>query len=194
MRFFQMSPGMSTQYLLNSYPWEKYTTVVDVGGSHGLLSIDLVQRFPHLRCTVQDLPEVIASAPKDVHRVEFQGHDFFTPQPVYGADVYLFRAIFHNWGDKYCVQILRNLIPALKKGARVVVNDHVVPAPGVLGCYKEQSVRGFDSVMKATFNSRERSVEDWRKFIMQTDERFIVRQVIEPEGIQLGILDVEWMG
>lgn len=35
-------------------------------------------------------------------------------QPVRHADVYFFRAIFHNWRHKYAVEILRNLMPALK--------------------------------------------------------------------------------
>jgi hypothetical protein len=60
-------------------------------------------------------------------RVSFMSHDFFTPQTVV-ADVYLLRWILHNWSDKYCVRILRALIPALKPGARVIVNEDVRPA------------------------------------------------------------------
>jgi hypothetical protein len=52
--------------------------------------------------------------------------DFFTPQPV-AADVYYFRSIFHNWADKYCVEILRSLVPALKKGARIIIHERVLP-------------------------------------------------------------------
>ena len=58
-------------------------------------------------------------------------HDFFKEaQPVHGADVYFFRFIFHNWPDKYCLKILRSLIPALKTGAKVVIIDYVLPGPG----------------------------------------------------------------
>ncbi|MCJ1246594.1 hypothetical protein MMC30_003803 [Trapelia coarctata] len=66
--------------------------------------------------------------------------DFFTPQPV-TADVYYFRWIFHNWSDQYCIQILRNLIPALQPGARIVVNEFVMPEPGTLGRAEERVVR-----------------------------------------------------
>jgi hypothetical protein len=52
--------------------------------------------------------------------------DFFTLQAV-AADVYYFRSIFHNWADKYCVRILQNLVPALKKGARVIIHERVLP-------------------------------------------------------------------
>lgn len=68
-------------------------------------------------------------------------HDFFTEQPVVGADVYLFRWIMHNWSDKYCVKILRCLIPALKPGAKIIVNDNVLPQPGEVSKWKESRLR-----------------------------------------------------
>ena len=54
------------------------------------------------------------------------GSDFFTLQPIQ-ADVYYFRSIFHNWSDKYCIQILQNLVPALKLGAKIVIHEYMLP-------------------------------------------------------------------
>ena len=54
-------------------------------------------------------------------------HDFFEEQPVKGADVYLLRWVLHDWSDSYAVRILRALIPALNKGARVILNETVLP-------------------------------------------------------------------
>ncbi|KAF1959528.1 S-adenosyl-L-methionine-dependent methyltransferase [Byssothecium circinans] len=107
MSFVQASPGMQTSLVINNYDWSKYKTVVDVGGSHGVIALELVKRFPTIMVTVQGLPEVIATAPAVVDC------DFFTEQLVKGADIYFFRMIFHNWGDDYCIQILRKLILAL---------------------------------------------------------------------------------
>lgn len=148
-----------------------------------------------MTAVVRDLPEVIEAAPEPPSpRLTFLAHDFFfTPQPVHGADVYLFRMIFHNLGDKYCIAVLRSLIPALKKGARVVINDHVVPEPGVLSAYKERSVRAFDLVMKGCFNAKERDERAWKELLRMADERFEVRGVARPEGSQLQIIDVEWV-
>lgn len=127
MSFFQAGPGMQTNLIVDHYDWGRYKSVVDVGGSHGAIALELAKRFPDMTAVVQDLPEVIAAAPGNTEQVTFQAYNFFTPQTIQNADVYLFRMIFHNWGDKYCVQILQNLIPALRKGSRVVINDHVVP-------------------------------------------------------------------
>ncbi|KAL5115576.1 hypothetical protein ACEQ8H_006552 [Pleosporales sp. CAS-2024a] len=192
MSFFQAGPAMQTSLIVDNYDWKSNKTSVDVGGSHGAIMIELAKQNPEIKCIVQDLPEVIAGAPKGIERVEFQPYNFFTEQPVKNADVYLFRMIFHNWGDKYCVQILRNLIPALKKGSKVVINDHVVPPGGILSPYKDRTVRAFDLVMKACFNAKERSVEDWTKLLKAADERFVIKDVVQPKGSQLHIIDVQW--
>lgn len=67
-------------------------------------------------------------------------HDFLTPQPK-EADVFLFRWIFHDWPDKYVIKILRNLVPVLKPGTRIVVNDGVMPAPGSVPLEIERKTR-----------------------------------------------------
>jgi len=46
--------------LRDGYPWEGKTSVVDVGGGRGTVAISLAERFPHLKCTVQDLPATVA--------------------------------------------------------------------------------------------------------------------------------------
>ena len=67
-------------------------------------------------------------------------HDFMTPQPVI-ADLYLIRYIFHGWADTAVVKILRQLIAALKRGARVLVNEHILPEPGTASLTKERDAR-----------------------------------------------------
>ena len=95
---------------------------------------------------VQDLPKAIDSGASTLpsslsNRVKLTPHDFFTEQPVKDADVYLFRWILHNWSDEYCIKILRNLVPALKNGAMIVVNDICLPEPGTTGWWQEERLR-----------------------------------------------------
>lgn len=117
-----------------------------VGGSNGFVSLRLASAFPDLHFTVQDLKDVVASGassiPPDLEgRIKLMPHDFLTEQSIKGADVYLFRWILHNWSDLYCIRILRNLIPALKRGAMILVNDNVLPEPGTLGQWQEERIR-----------------------------------------------------
>ena len=59
-------------------------------------------------------------------------HDFFKPQPVKNADAYFFRLIFHDWPDQECIKILRNHVPAMKKGASILVCDLLLPEPNTV--------------------------------------------------------------
>lgn len=135
-------------YVLNSFDWTSLSNglVVDVGGSHGSLSIAIAQSFPTLRFIVQDKAEVVELGremlPANVRdRVSFMSHDFFTEQPVKNADVYALRWILHDWSDKYAVRILQALIPALKPGARILVIEQVLPEPGTASRYQEKTFR-----------------------------------------------------
>ena len=146
MKYFQTAPGFETTRVLESFDWSLIGegTVVDVGGSHGEVCVELARKYPSLRFVVQDREEVISAVqvPDDVaDRVKFMVHDFFSEQPVKNADVYFFRWIFHNWSDKYCIQILSTLIPALKSGARVLIQDLLIPEPGTMSAFQERKHR-----------------------------------------------------
>ena len=146
MKWQMQNPGFSPTYLADIFPWEKPSkdssagdlTVIDVGGSIGHISRALATH-PHpstakAKFIVQDMPDIVTQGesllPEDLKdRVTFQAHDFFTPQPenVHGADVYLLRSVLHDWSDKYATKILRNLIPGLKAGAKILINERIVP-------------------------------------------------------------------
>lgn len=146
MSLHQTVKGNQTSYLLDNYPWSELgaCTMVDVGGSHGATSIAVAERFPALRCVVQDLASTIASRPtltKLDGRLQYMAHDFFTEQPVKHADVYFFRWIFHDWSDERSTRILRCLIPALKPGAKILIQDSIVPEYGTTSTYNQRRYR-----------------------------------------------------
>lgn len=123
--------------LAANYPWSSAKKVVDIGGGHGLVSTFLARHSPTTSFMVQDLPSVVAGGPDAVpeelrDRVTFMAHDMFDPQPVKDADVYFFRSVFHDWPDKSCVQILKALVPAMRPGVKVVINDACMPPAGTL--------------------------------------------------------------
>lgn len=148
MQAFGEGPDITPAFLVDNYPWSSLgaSTVVDLGGSNGSVSIAIAQAHPALKFVVQDRADVIEAAkqsklPEDVAgRVDLMAHDFFTEQPI-EADVYLFRYIFHNWPDAYAVKILRQLLPVLKPGATVLVNDHLLPEPNTASLTTEREVR-----------------------------------------------------
>lgn len=148
MTLFNSDQGFEPSYLVDNYDFANIHTgtVVDVGGSHGSVSIEIVQKHPNLHCVVQDFAPVIEEGKRQLpsnlaKQISFMEHDFFNKQPVKGADVYFFRWIFHNWSDKYAIKILRNLIPALKKGARVIINEVCLPKQGAITALMERTGR-----------------------------------------------------
>ena len=195
MRFFLDKPNMSPNFAIQGYSWEAHAegTIVDVGGSHGLIAFKLAERYPGMTLVVQDLPEVVAKAPSSgTRQVVFQAHNFLEEQPVKEADIYFLRYILHSWADKYCIAILRALIPALKAGSRILLMEHIVPEAGDISLFQERQIRRFDLAMKQNFNSKERTEKAWRQVLRDADERFNVVEIRTPEGSQLSIIVVEW--
>ena len=147
MKSLTANPGQSASILVNSFPWATLGngTVVDVGGSKGQFSIAIAEANPNLKFVVQDRPEVIKGAESELPasiagQIMFMAHDYYTQQSVQ-AEAYLFRWIFHNWPDAYCIKILHQLIPALRPGAQIIVHDHLLPEPNTVSLLKERQAR-----------------------------------------------------
>ncbi|KAK7989502.1 hypothetical protein PG989_009817 [Apiospora arundinis] len=133
--------------VVDGYPWGNLgeATVVDMGGNMGYVSLAIAEAFPKLKFVVQDLKgmrssEALTSVPRSLRdRVELTIHDFFDVQPVV-AEAYFFRHVFHSFTDKYSVKILQSLVPALRKGAKIIINDGMIPEPGTLPYVNERGI------------------------------------------------------
>ncbi|KFA74602.1 hypothetical protein S40288_05826 [Stachybotrys chartarum IBT 40288] len=199
MKAYAESPGYDMAYVLDHYDWASLgadVKVVDMGGSQGHNAIALATRFPNLDVTVQDMPQVIVGADAGVpaelrKRVHFMPHDFFAAQPV-EANVYYCRWIFHNWSDKYATAMLKALVPALKAGSRILINEICMPEPGEIAHWREKDIRAVDLNMAAIFNSHERTVAQWKELLAGADARFSLQEVVSPPGSALSIIDVRW--
>ncbi|KAF2272524.1 sterigmatocystin 8-O-methyltransferase [Westerdykella ornata] len=193
------NPALAISHIERSHDWESLGNglVVDVGGSHGAVAVELASKHKNLRFISQDLEATIDSAPPlpdtVADRVKLMVHDFFTPQPV-EADAYIFRWIFHNWSDKYAAQILQALIPALKPGARILVQDGVLPEPRQIPSWREKDIRDMDLSMNVLFNAWERDVDEWKELFRRADGRFRFIGVTQPQGSALALIEARWSG
>ncbi|KAI3318836.1 putative O-methyltransferase [Xylariaceae sp. AK1471] len=197
MSFFTTGEGYSLRHLTDNYNWGAIGTgtVVDVGGSHGDAAFAIARQYSDLNLIVQELPEVVKSSKEEPGlKVKFMVHDFFNEQPIKDADIYLYRWILHNWPDKYCIQILTALVPALKPGARILIMDFVMPPPLVLPNLIDRKLRAMDVTMMEFGNAKERNLDEWKDLFEQADQRFMLQKVIQPPGSNLNILELEWQG
>jgi len=128
------------EMIVDRYDWNsipKGSLVVDVGGGLGGTTLPLAKTFSHLRYVIQDRPPVIVNAKKHWNNkfpeaiesglVKFQDHNFFDPQPIKDASVFLLRFILHDWPHAEAAQILKRLRDVAKPDTKVVILDQVVP-------------------------------------------------------------------
>ncbi|KAH8099822.1 S-adenosyl-L-methionine-dependent methyltransferase [Cristinia sonorae] len=172
--------------LYTDFPWADLgqSTVVDVGGGIGGMSLDLAKRYPNLSFIIQDREPVLKQAhavwskelPSAIQteRVKFMVHNFFNEEPVKNADVYHMRYILHDWSDDDCVAILSAIRPALGPNSRILISDQVMnttcgtdaiasapaPLPANYGYgHRFQNLR--DLNMMCLFNGRERTADEF---------------------------------
>jgi precorrin-6B methylase 2 len=109
------------------------TAVLDVGGGSGAYDIELCRRYPHLRATVFDLPQVCEIASKKIagagyeDRIGVTAGDFLIdPELPAGHDVVLLSMIMHDWTPEQDLAILRKCFAALPPGGRIVISELLV--------------------------------------------------------------------
>jgi hypothetical protein len=197
MSLFQKGDGYALRHLVNGYDWAALpdgSTVVDIGGSHGDAAIAVAKKFRHLRFVVQDFENTIQTAPAIPEHlpVDLTVHNFFEPQPIKGAKVYLLRWILHNWSDKYGLRILEALKPALENGSRILIMDAVVPPLGTLPNPIEREIRFMDNMMLALFNAGDRTSERWEGLLKMSDARFDYRGIKTIDGSTLSLIEAVW--
>ncbi|OFW26105.1 MAG: hypothetical protein A3H97_14160 [Acidobacteria bacterium RIFCSPLOWO2_02_FULL_65_29] len=117
-----------------AFDFSPFSTVVDVGGSHGTLLAAILRKNPATRGILFDLPNVIAGAAEHLaaegvaDRCTHIGGDFFEAVPA-GGDLYVMAQILHDWDDERCVAILRRCRTALRDGGKLLIVELVLP-PG----------------------------------------------------------------
>lgn len=147
-------------------------TIVDVGGSQGVLLRGLLQSAPNARGIIFDRPEVIANAKAD-DRIELAGGDFFESVPR-GADMYVLKSILHDWPDDKCVEILKTIHRDAAPGARIVIVEMLVtdePGP----------VNFMDLNMLVMLDGRERTGDEYSAMLREAG--FETERIIATPGL-----------
>ncbi|KAH8751348.1 putative Sterigmatocystin 8-O-methyltransferase [Diaporthe sp. PMI_573] len=199
MHVFSRRPQFDPKYTADYYDWASlgHAQVVFFGGGNEHIAMVLAKQFRNLSVVIQTLPQVVEKLeiPESLQGgVQSMAHDLFRPQPVKDADVYFLRWCLHNWSDKYCILILEALVPALKKGAKVIIQETIMPEPGTVALWKERNTRATDINMAAAFNGRERTALELQSLVEGSDARFALQRLVEPPGSALGMLEFVWTG
>jgi O-methyltransferase domain/Dimerisation domain len=133
---------------------------VDVGGGTGELVRALLRANDELHGLVLDLPDNASAARQAAEaeglggRFTGLGGDFFTAVPA--ADLYLLKAVLHDWDDTSCVRILRNCREAASPGARLIVIENVIR-----DLSRDRFATLLDMNMLAATNGQERELAEY---------------------------------
>jgi SAM-dependent methyltransferase len=116
--------------LCRTFDFASAHEVVDVGGGHGTLLLEVLRHNGHLHGTLFDLPHVAERALPRLRaelgeRVRTQGGDFFASIPR-GADVMLLKHVLHNWDDERAAVLLQRCAEALPPGGRLLVIETIL--------------------------------------------------------------------
>ncbi|KAF5309920.1 hypothetical protein D9619_010605 [Psilocybe cf. subviscida] len=157
--------------VLNGFDWAALpigSIVVDVGGGIGSTSMLLATAFssteteepPRLKFIIQDRPVVCEMGEKVAWKekypkllestAQFQAHDFFTPQPIRNAAVFLLRVVLHDWPDNFARRILLHLREAATPDTKLVIADFILPlaCPDDIGSSEElEGIEGAESML-----------------------------------------------
>lgn len=191
----------SVKPIIDNFDWAGLgqATVVDVGGGVGTVSKALAKAFPSLSFVVEDQPEVVKNAvvddPDIRDRIRFLEHDFFQPQPVKDAAVYFIRRVLMEWPDDKAVDMFKALKPALKVGARVVIQDPYLPDPGTCPMWQQRRFRNSDLLALAVANAGSpRESEDWKALFGRAGPGYEFKGVTLVPNSDVALAEAVWQG
>jgi O-methyltransferase domain/Dimerisation domain len=120
--------------VVEAYNFAGISTLVDVGGGHGLLLATILKANPGMRGTLFELSHAVEGARRLFRqegltdRCAVVAGDFFDAVPP-GGDAYIMKLVIHDWDDERAIRILRNCHRAMRPRSKLLVVDRVI-APG----------------------------------------------------------------
>jgi hypothetical protein len=114
-----------------AFDFSKYKTLVDVGGSAGLLSLMVAKHQSHMNCTTWDLPSVEPIANETIQqfqlgdRVKTAQGDFFN-DAIPAADVVVMGNILHDWDEETKIMLMQKAYDALPTGGAFVAIEGII--------------------------------------------------------------------
>jgi hypothetical protein len=150
-------------------------SMVDVGGGHGELLTAILIAHPQMHGHLVDLGHAVEGARQHMasaalsNRVIVEEGDFFVTLPA-SADVYLLKAVLHNWDDEHCAAILATVRAAMRPDSRLILVERVLP-DRVTNCAASQSVVRSDLNMLIGLGGRERTQQEFKYLLATTGFR-----------------------
>jgi len=145
----------NAQQVADEYDWSAITHVIDVGGGTGELLRTVLAAHPHLRGTLFDLPQVVATVEGN-ERMEIVAGDLFD-DPLPRGEAYVLSQILHGWPDGAASQILSRCAEA--GGDKVAI----LLVESVISDRPSADEASFDLFMFTLSGGRQRTLDEFRR-------------------------------
>jgi hypothetical protein len=154
-----LSAGVGAS-VATAFDFSTASVVADIAGGAGSLLAAILVAHPRLRGILFDQPAVVA------HPIELEragvldrctvvGGSFFDGVPA-GAEVYLMKAILHDWEDAEATTILRNIRAVIPADGALLVVERVIGPPN-----EDLEGKISDLHMLVMPGGRERTATEW---------------------------------
>lgn len=197
--------GNSYLPFIHGFSWDSLgpgDTVVDVGGGNGHIEAQIVPLIPGINFVIQDQPSNREGAEKIIEekglaaRVQYQPHDFFSPQPELPGGrvpkVYTLFRVLQDWKDADAVRILKPLVPAMEKfGTKLWIMNRILPDDlDTMPRHSERLLRNLDLVVFTLSGGGERSASHMERMLKTADERLTIIKSIRPLNSLFSFVEV----
>jgi len=157
----------SAQEVLGAVDLSSYRHFLDLGGGPATYPIALLQRFPDMKATLFDRPDVIGIAREQVaqagleDRVDYLGGDMTADGLGSGYDLVLISNIIHMFGPEANRSVVQRCFEAMAPGGLLIIKDFLVDdgrtGPPFSLIFALNMLVGTDKGDTYTFSE----VEDW---------------------------------
>jgi SAM-dependent methyltransferase len=162
------------------------STLLDVGGGHGLYAIELCRAHPGLTATVFDNPDALEAARREIgaagveDRVATSPGDYWTDDLGSGYDVALVFNVIHAHDDAENRRLLDRVGKALRPGSRIAILDRL---EGSARMPVGRSFLGFEGLTYlSTLGAETHPYEDVAGWLRSTGFESVTRSTIRLGG------------
>ncbi|GAC1420984.1 MAG: hypothetical protein NVS1B13_18690 [Flavisolibacter sp.] len=159
--FLKTGKGLQYHETFNAMQWERYQkgmmnmasiasksiikfaphmhkpiAMLDVGGSHGLFSLQYVQKYPSLTATILDLPEAVEKAEPLLRKVYHGKNIIYKPGNALTDDlgeekydIILMASLMHHFTEEQNYMVAKKIARALKPGGYFIIHEFLRPKP-----------------------------------------------------------------
>jgi hypothetical protein len=163
---------------IHAYDFSGVRRLVDIGGGHGQLAMEVLRTHPDIEAVVFDAPGVIEETVVEIERAglgdrcQAMAGDFFKSVPE--GDCHVLRWIIHDWNDERAGTILRCCREAIDPAGRLLLFEAVMP--DVDGPHLSKTL---DWVMLASVSGQERTEAEYAALLERAGFR-LTRVVPSP--------------